>query len=246
VGLVQDVPDPVDVVSLVAVVFGAGLTTTGGLDNTRPAPQERILVFPPGATLRSSATGGRQPGIAPRTARPRTRRTWPLLGTAAMTNVRSPAIWAGWILALTPPATPPTHPAPRPCSKVATVTRRSAGETDAWHCASTCTARTWIPSCASRRLAPEIPSSRRITSETVPSGWVVTANAGGELAAPKTNTAAALAPATPRLAPAIIGRRQRGPDDNGPSACDNADPYLRSTSRQRFSSNRVIAGGVPF
>jgi hypothetical protein len=74
VGL-EEVADPVDVVSFVAVVFGAGLTTTGGLDNTRPAPQERILFLPPGATLRSSATGGRQPGIAPRTARPRTRRT---------------------------------------------------------------------------------------------------------------------------------------------------------------------------
>jgi hypothetical protein len=95
-------------------------------------------------------------------------------------------------------------------------------------------------------LAPGIPAIRWITTETVPFGCVVTANAGGELAAPRTTTAAALAPAMPRLAPAIIGTRPRGPDDSGPSALDSSDPNLRSTSRQRLSSNRVIVANVPF
>ena len=65
----------VDVVSLVAVVFAPeGEMVTGRVDGDGTSEQERIRGLTPRASLRSSATGGRQPGIAPRTARPRTRR----------------------------------------------------------------------------------------------------------------------------------------------------------------------------
>src|ERR1700733_9879373 len=63
------VPDPVvvgavDVVSLVAVVFAPeGETMTGCLDGDGTTAQERIRGLIPRAVLRSSATGGRQPGI---------------------------------------------------------------------------------------------------------------------------------------------------------------------------------------
>ena len=65
----------VDVVSFVAVVFPpGGKTVTGCLEGDGTTEQERIRDLTPRAVLRSSAAGGRQPGIAPRTARPRTRR----------------------------------------------------------------------------------------------------------------------------------------------------------------------------
>jgi hypothetical protein len=83
--VVQLVVDPVvadpragavEVVSFVAVVFvPGGTTTTGCLDGSGLTAQERIRGLTPRAAPRSSAAGGRQPGIAPRTARPRTRRT---------------------------------------------------------------------------------------------------------------------------------------------------------------------------
>jgi hypothetical protein len=77
----------VDVVSLVAVVSVPGLTTTGRCPSGGIAPQRMVRRPLPPAALRTQATGGRHPGIAPRTARPRTSRTYPLLGTAAITSV---------------------------------------------------------------------------------------------------------------------------------------------------------------
>lgn len=84
---VQPLAGPVDVVSFVAVVLAGGPTTIRWLSGRWRIPQERISGLPPRVTLRTSATGGRQTGIAPRTDRPRTRRTCPLLGTAAITSV---------------------------------------------------------------------------------------------------------------------------------------------------------------
>ena len=84
-----EVADPVVVVSFVAVVLGPGATTTGWCPSGGAGEQETIRGVTQPALLGSRTTGGRQPGIAPRTARPRTRRTCPFVGTAAMTNVRS-------------------------------------------------------------------------------------------------------------------------------------------------------------
>jgi hypothetical protein len=77
----------VDVVSLVVVVSVPGLTTTGRCPSGGAGAQRMVWRLLPPAVLRTQAKGGRQPGIAPRTARPRTRRTCPLLGTAAITSV---------------------------------------------------------------------------------------------------------------------------------------------------------------
>jgi hypothetical protein len=86
-----------------------------------------------------------------------------------------------------------------------------------------------------------MPSTRRITTDTLPSGWLVTAKAGDELAAPMTITVAALTPSTPSPVPPITRRRKRDCRRSGPDAPESSEPYLRSISRHRLSSNLVIA-----
>ena len=159
----------------------------------------------------AAAAGARHAGGGPATARDAYRWTcWPAR-QVAITTVRPAGILPGSILA------PAAIRAAASARNWAGVARLNDGA--ATSClltvqllsqpAPTATALALIPSEASFSFAPAIPLSRWIETDTVPSEFWVTANAGELLAAPSTRATAVPMPASPSVVPASMRGRDR-------------------------------------